>query len=109
MNTAGPVIELRAARRSDYDAVCALVKTPAERFLAFPALADGPTPADLLRLESTRSDLSVLICNAEIAGFANLYDLQAGHSAFIGNLFIDARLRGLGLGSNLLDYMLGRV
>ncbi|MET0091311.1 MAG: GNAT family N-acetyltransferase [Candidatus Thiodiazotropha sp.] len=41
----------------------------------------------------------------QVVGFADLYQIVPGESAFIGNLIIDRETRGQGAGRALIEYM----
>lgn len=99
----------RAAQREDFEAIVALFTSAEELFRVFPG---GRWPFDikqLHRIAEQRLDLTVCTLDGRIGGFANLYNLQAGHSAFVGNLIVARALRGRGLGRELLHYMLARI
>lgn len=74
-------------------------------YLVYP---NGRYPLDLDQLEhlnTVRHDLSVLIVNDQVAGFANIYDLKEGQSAFIGNVIVDETHRDKGYGLALIKHM----
>lgn len=62
--------------------------------------------SDIAELSELRKDLSVLLDNNKIIGFANFYNFKPNNSAFIGNVIIDKNYRSKGLGKLLISYML---
>ncbi len=99
----------RPARPADYPAICRLVQSPRELFFVYPSGRWPFTVAQLEDLAQVRRDLTVLDHEGTVAAFANLYDLEPGRHAFIGNVVVAPGLRGRGLGRRLVEYMLSRV
>lgn len=100
---------IRAAEPPDYPAIAALIDSPQELFLVFPA---GHWPFDVRqvhRLAEQRLDLTVCVSGNDVNGFANLYDRRPGQWAFIGNLMVRREVRRRGIGGRLLQYMLKKV
>lgn len=98
-------MELREARPSDFAAIARLIENRAELFWIYPQ-GDYPlTPAQLHSLAEVRSDLTVATQGGAVIGFANLYDIEPGDSAFIGNVVIGQAFRGQGRGAVLMRYM----
>ena len=99
-------VGFRPVAEADFPAISALVPSADELFLVYP-LGQFPLTADQLRqLATTRSDLTVAVEDGRVMGFANLYDLRPGQSAFIGNVVVDRAHRGRGLGRRLVNHML---
>ena len=102
-------VSFRAAEEADYPAICALVPTQDELFLVYPRGRFPLTAEQLRELAATRHALTVAVDGAEVVGFANLYDLVPGESAFIGNVVVAGNRRRAGLGRQLTQYMLDRA
>jgi ribosomal protein S18 acetylase RimI-like enzyme len=98
-------MEIREATFDDFENIVRLVPSPEELFLVYPAGTYPFTVAQLQALAAVRKELTVGVIGQELVGFANLYGLQAGHCAFIGNVVIGRSFRGEGLGRRLVDHM----
>ena len=57
---------------------------------------NGQYPFSLsqLLLSRQRKELTVVMESGKVIGFANLYNINVGHFAFIGNVVIDKSCRG---------------
>ncbi len=99
----------RPATETDYPAISKLITNKEEFFLVHPGGHYPWTVAQLECLAAERSDLSVMEAEDEIIGFANLYQMEPRHHAFIGNVIIKASQRGHGHGHGLIKYMLQRI
>jgi ribosomal protein S18 acetylase RimI-like enzyme len=101
--------QFAAAEPTHYEAIISLIKSPQELFLVYPS-ADWPFDrAQLEKLASERTDLTVVLDGDRVVGFANLYSNLSGSKRFIGNLVVCREYRGKGVGRALLRYMCGRV
>lgn len=100
---------IREAHKNDFEAVCGLVPTKEDLFLVYPK-GDFPLTSEQLHfLSQSRKDLMVGIENNQVIGFANLYDLEPGQWAFIGNVVIDQKYRGRGFGRQIVEYMINLI
>jgi ribosomal protein S18 acetylase RimI-like enzyme len=54
-------------------------------------------------------NLTVGSIDDKVVAFANLYDVQPGKWAFIGNVVVQEAQRGRGAGRALVDHMLGLI
>lgn len=97
---------IRAAQKGDYSSICNLFKSKDELFLVYPVAHFPLTISDMEQLASRRLALTVIEVEKSIAGFANLYDLSPGKSAFIGNVIIKHSQRGKGFGKQLMKHTL---
>ncbi len=100
---------IRNADQGDFPAICELVASAEELFLVWPA---GKFPLDIAQLEQLqqqRNNLTVVISNKKITGFANVYDVVPGEYAFIGNVIVSKQHRGKGIGKKLLAYMISTI
>lgn len=100
-------MNLREATPEDYENIVRLVPSPEELFLVYPKGKHPFSVSQLCALVDTRKELTVAVRNGEVIGFANLYDLQAGQWAFIGNVVIGRAFRGKGFGRKLIAHMTG--
>ncbi|MES9991801.1 MAG: GNAT family N-acetyltransferase [Candidatus Thiodiazotropha sp.] len=97
--------KITKADESHYDDIIALIKSPDELFLIYPA---GNWPFDRSQLQSLalqRSDLTVVLDARHVIGFANIYRNNSGDKFFIGNVVISEACRGKGLGRRLVQHM----
>ena len=99
--------EIRQATEKDYAFICRLVTSKSEFYRIYPGGSYPLTIEQLSKIAKIRSDLSVVIQDDSVIGFANLYNFEANRSAFIGNVIVDRKRRGRGIGKRLVRYMLG--
>jgi len=100
-------MEILAADRSHYAGIVKLITSREELFQFYPC---GSYPFDedqLLRLAERRRDLTVVMEQGEVIGFANIYGVFPGQRAFIGNVLVSKHHRGLGIGKRLVRHMMG--
>ncbi len=98
-------MELRAATEQDFEAIVGLVPTREELFFVYPK-GEHPFSVEQVRaLARSREALTVALEDAVVIGFANLYDVQPGCSAFIGNVVVARAWRGQGVGRRLVRHM----
>ena len=98
--------KFRKASRDDFNAICRLIKSKEELYLVYPS-GTYPLTVDQLRdLSERRNELTVMVENRNIIGFANFYNHEPNKSAYIGNVIIDKEYRGRGFGKEIITYML---
>lgn len=98
-------MEIREARSSDFEFITRLIQSKSELFWVYPRGRYPLTVTQLQLLSEERCDLTVATEAGAVVGFANLYNLERGHSVFIGNVVVDQRLRGQGIGKALVAHM----
>jgi RimJ/RimL family protein N-acetyltransferase len=99
-------LRFRPAVEEDYLAIGGLVTSEEELFFVYPS---GHYPFDVQQLRALareRHELTVAIVKGQVVGFTNLYDMEARHQAFIGNVIIEKTLRGCGIGRKMIEVML---
>ena len=99
-------LRFRPAVEEDYPAISGLVTSEEELFFVYPR---GHYPFDVQQirvLAGERHELTVAIVKGKVVGFTNLYDMEAKHQAFIGNVIIEKTLRGCGIGRKMIGVML---
>ena len=96
---------LREVRPDDYAAIVRLAPTKEELFLVHPRGEHPFTVDQVAELARQRLDLTVVVSDGEVIGFADLYDLRPERWAFIGNVVVDRASRGLGHGHCLVAHM----
>lgn len=89
----------------DFEAISQLVSTPAELYQIFPRASFPLDTLQLQKLMTERHALTAVIENGKLIAFANLYNVQPGISAFIGNVVVAKAMRGRGVGRSLINYM----
>ena len=101
--------EYRAVTNEDFSEICDLVTNEDELFWVYPGGQFPLTIDQLMKLSKEREDLTVVVEKERIIGFANFYNYIQGKSAHIGNVVVEKRHRGKGIGRNLILYMLERA
>ncbi|HDP89119.1 MAG TPA: GNAT family N-acetyltransferase [Thioalkalivibrio sp.] len=102
-------MELRAATRNDFDAIVRLVPSRNELFRVYPKGMHPFTIEQMQALAESRNELTVAVNRDAVIGFANLYDVQAGRWAFVGNVVVAPDFRGQGVGRLLVSHMIQRA
>ena len=98
-------MEFHSANRGHLDQIISMVTSPEELYLFHPK---GTYPLDHAQLDALfekRSNLTVVIEEGEVVGFADLYNICPQESAFIGNVVVSTHHRGKGIGKGLTQYM----
>lgn len=98
--------EFREATEDDFRGICKLIKSKEELFLVYPNGKYPFTVTQVRELSKLRKELTIAVEGNKIIGFANLYNYEPGKSAFIGNVVIDKKHRGRGIGKEIVLYML---
>lgn len=94
------------AQPCHFEAIARFFRSAEELYLVYP-LASFPLDVEQIQsLAGKRSDLTVCLDGNEVIGFANLYDIDPGNSAFIGNVILSHKARGRGTGRALMRHMM---
>ena len=101
--------EIREATEKHFEGVCGLIDSEEELFWVYPNGKYPLTVSQVVKLSKERNELTVAVDDNEVIGFANLYNFKPNKVAFIGNVVIDKRHRGKGLGKEIISYMLGKA
>ena len=102
-------MEFRSATEDDYPAICKLVKSRDELLWVYPAGRYPLTVSQLKELAQKRSELTVAVEGRSLLGFADFYDLKPGRSVFIGNVIVDRKHRGKGIGKALITTLIDKA
>ncbi len=98
--------ELREATITDFGAIVRLVPTEDELFRVYPK-GKHPFTVDQVRsLAESRKELTVAVERGRVIAFANLYDIEQGKWAFVGNVIVARECRGRGVGRLLVSHMI---
>jgi ribosomal protein S18 acetylase RimI-like enzyme len=100
------LMQLRPANETDFEQICRLFTSEEELFWIYPCGRYPFTIDQLQHLSEIRRDLTVAEAQGVIVGFANLYDFAPAQHAFIGNVVVQTRFRGTGVGRSLVGHML---
>lgn len=98
--------KIREATERDFEGICNLIQSKEELFLVYPNGKYPFTIDQIIELAQVRKELSVLIEDKKIIGFANFYNYEPLKSVFIGNVVIDGNYRSRGMGKEIISYML---
>lgn len=102
-------MEFRAATTEDFEAIVRLLQNQDELFRVYPKAKYPFTVEQVQALAESRKELTVVVDREKVVGFANLYDVEPGQSAFIGNVIIARDFRGKGLGHLLVSHMIRKA
>ncbi|WP_409345603.1 GNAT family N-acetyltransferase [Paenibacillus sp. MBLB4367] len=100
----------RPAVHDDFAAVCTFPRNAEELFYMYPK-GTFPLSADQLAgAAEGRHLLTVLVgANDEVAGYANVYGLEAGELCWLGNVIVSPAHRGNGGAELLIRSMIGHA
>ncbi len=99
------VLRHRSVEPQDLALICSFPQTPQELFFMFPRATFPLTEAQLEAAVAQRFESTVVLCQDEVCGFANFYEYEPGQSCSIGNVIVDPRVRGKGVGAYLIRTM----
>ncbi|MET0092658.1 MAG: GNAT family N-acetyltransferase [Sedimenticola sp.] len=99
-------MELRKVTESDFEGIVRLVRTPEDLFYVYPKGIHPFSIRQLKHIAESRKELTVAVKNNEVVGFANLYNVELGKTAFIGNVVVSQDVRGQGYGRIIVRHML---
>lgn len=99
-------MELREATQPDFEAIVRLVPTEDELFRVYPKGKHPFTVDQVHSLAKSRNELTVAVERGGVIGFANLYDVEQGKWAFVGNVVVAREFRGRGIGRLLVSQMI---
>lgn len=99
-------MELREATPSDFEAIIQLVPTIDELFLVYPKGTYPFTVDQVSLLAESRKELTIVVEEEKMVGFANLYNIKQEESAFIGNVVVAKEFRSQGIGRLLVSHMI---
>ena len=99
-------MEFIPATEQHYTAIINLISSAEELFLVSP-LARYPWDIEQLKeIARQRKNLTVCIEDGSVVAFANLYDVNPGDTAFIGNVIVSDQFKGRGIGKALCHHMI---
>lgn len=101
MNTA---LALRPVRDADLSAICTFARSSEELYYLAPRASFPLTPQQLIASIAQRSDSSVVCCDEEVLGFANIYRCEEG-ACWVGNVVVAPRARRRGVARFLMQRM----
>ena len=102
-------MEIRAVKDSDFQGIINLVPTQEELFYVYPNGRHPFTIEQVRALAETRKELTVIVEDGKVIGFANLYNLDPPKSAYIGNVVVGRTARGVGYGRKLVSHMIDKA
>lgn len=93
----------RLLEDKDLETICTFPQSVEELFFMFPKATHPLTPEQLLDIAENRHDLTVVLVNGVVAGYANFIEVHEGSHCSIGNLIIKPSERGVGAASYLVN------
>jgi ribosomal protein S18 acetylase RimI-like enzyme len=105
----GLLMELREATTGDFEKIVRLVPTREELCRVYPKGTYPFSVEQVRQLAEIRKELTVAVQGEAVIGFANLYDVEPGQWAFVGNVVVAREFRGQGIGRLLVSRMIGRA
>ncbi|MDU1889643.1 MAG: GNAT family N-acetyltransferase [Dysgonomonas sp.] len=98
-------LSYRNVKENDFEEICTFPQNKEELFFMFPRTT-YPLTIDKLELAvKNRFDSTVILLDEKIVGFANFYEVKEDHYCSIGNVIINPKHRGLGIGEFLIKTM----
>ncbi|BCY17457.1 MAG: GNAT family N-acetyltransferase [Chloroflexi bacterium] len=97
----------RPIQPDDLPLICSFPRSEQELFMLFPKATYPLTPSQLQESINARLDPTVVLCGERVVGFANLYQCEPDRTCWIGNVVVDPDLRGKGIGTYLINTMIG--
>ncbi len=98
-------MQFKEAKAIDLESVVGFLTTPDELFFFHPKATFPLTVDQLLPNFQSRKGNTVIIVDGKVAGYANFISISDGNLATIGNVVVDPKLRGTGLGKALINRM----
>ena len=100
------MFKFRSATEDDFNTICSLVKNEKELYLVYPAATFPWTVEQLIELSKVRTELTVVVDEEQVIGFANLYNYEPEKIAYVGNVVVATDYRGRGVGKAIVQHML---
>lgn len=98
-------LSCRALQNNDLADICKFPRDAEELFFIFPKAEYPLTVAQLEETLKNRFDPTVILCNEEIVGFANFYEVEENYYCSIGNVIVKSTYRNKGIGRYLINTM----
>jgi len=92
--------------RKDFKRMSTLVTDEKDHFFVFPSATYPMTVSQIKERVENKKEFIMIEEDAELIGFANLYDDEAKEHVFIGNFVIAKRYRAKGYGTKLITHMI---
>ncbi|WP_412851618.1 N-acetyltransferase family protein [Ectothiorhodospira shaposhnikovii] len=100
---------IRPVGEADLAIVCQLPLDAREADWVFPGAAHPVSPEWLRPAVAGSAHAEVVEYRGEVVAFGVLHSLEPGGAGFVSHLVVRSDLRGLGIGSHLLDHLMGRA
>lgn len=97
---------VRPVGTADYPAIRDLIGSKEELFLVYPEGSYPMTVEQVEKLVAKRKAPNVMVEEERIVGFACFYGYREGRFAYVGNVVIDTKRRGRGLGRKIVIHMI---
>ncbi len=99
-------LDHRPTSPEDIPRLCGFAVDETDLCHFFPTASHPLTPAQLKGNMDARFGSTVILADDQVAGYGNLYHHAVSSAPYMGNLIVDPRRRGLGLGRYLVETML---
>ncbi|EHQ52100.1 GCN5-like N-acetyltransferase [Ectothiorhodospira sp. PHS-1] len=100
---------IRAAEAADLDVISQLPADAREADWVFPGAAHPVSPEWLRTVVAGSAHAEVVEYRGAVVAFGVLHSLEPGGAGFVSHLVVRPDLRGRGIGSHLLDHLMGRA
>ena len=100
------MLTYRSVRPEDVPTICTFPQSARELFFLFPNATYPLTPEQLHAAIAERTDATVILRRGAVVGFADFYECVPEEHCSIGNVIVDPRERGTGVGRFLIETMI---
>lgn len=99
-------MQIIEAQQQHWQSITELVSDQQELFTISPKATYPWDLAQMQLLFTERVGHRVCVVDDRVVAYANLYDVETGHKAFIGNVIVANNYKGQGIGKQLVEYMI---
>lgn len=97
----------RPVTEKDIQLICGFPQSEDELFFLFPKATFPLATSQMQDAIAQRSDSTVIELGGKVVAFANFYRWETGGSCSIGNVIVSPAVRGSGVGTYLIEQMVG--
>lgn len=100
------MLTYRSVRPEDMPTICSFPQSARELFFLFPKASYPLIPEQLHAAIAERTDATAILRRGEVVGFASFSECVPGAHCSIGNVIVDPRERGAGVGRFVIETMI---